>query len=78
MGVNLNTELLGNFLISLSNEDLISLLAVGNKNGDTKTDFEKYLETLENTIGEIFTRKSSLVSTSDGNVVDTNPAVING
>jgi|APSaa5957512493_1039668.scaffolds.fasta_scaffold40160_1 hypothetical protein len=73
MMIELNT-----FLISLSNEDLISLLAVGNKNGDTKTDFEKYLETLENTIGEIFTRKSSLVSTSDGNVVDTNPAVING
>tara|TARA_R110002012_G_scaffold99341_1_gene237291 strand:+ start:233 stop:1057 length:825 start_codon:yes stop_codon:yes gene_type:complete len=62
---------LNTYLISLSNENLISLLAVGNTSEDKQTDFEKYLETLENTIGNVFTRKSSLVATTKGNVVDT-------
>jgi len=73
MLIDLNT-----YLIKLSNKDLIKLLAVGNQNGDEKTPFEKHLETLENTIGKVFEKKSGLVLTEQGNIVDTNPAVVNG
>ena len=69
---------LNQYLLKLSNDDLIKLLSSGNQNGDKISDFEKYLKALEETIDKVFTRKSGLVQTTDGNIVDTNTAVVNG
>lgn len=59
------------YLLKLSNEDLIEKMSLGNSSKDTKTPFEIRLEELENTIGKIFTRKSGLVQTYEGKVIDT-------
>jgi len=57
---------LNQYLLKLSNNDLVELLG-----HETKTDFHKHLESLENTIGKVFEKNSSLSLTSLGNVVDT-------
>ena len=63
---------LNQYLIKLNNEEIIDLLG-----HDTKSDFAKHLETLENTIGKVFEKNSGLALTSQGNVVDTTVKIAN-
>ena len=57
---------LNQYLIKLSNEQLVELLGYKDR-----TDFSKHLETLENTINKMFEKSSGLTLTKEGAVVDT-------